>query len=187
MVIGVGGVLWLSFTILALFGYEWAKVDSTKIALLGAIPTVVVTYVVGIILDRTADIIFRPWSNKLRARTFGSLEEFQKARAAVYDKSALRPLFEYSRSRLRISRAWALNSVAIGVAFGAFVWSQLPPDRPRVKLTVFASVVLTVLTAGCVMVRKTPAAVGRTSGLVDAAGPSRPILHLSSQPDASRL
>jgi len=68
-------------------------------------------YVIGIIIDRVADALFSGWERKLRKIGFPDspmpivVLRFELARGNEH----LNHQFEYNRTRMRISRASALN------------------------------------------------------------------------------
>lgn len=141
LVIGVGAAIWLVLIVLASFGFSWIRLENFDTAL-GLIPAVAIVYLLGILVDRVADKIFKPWSDRIRLRRFRTIESFQEVRAEVYDRSPLRNLFEYSRSRLRVCRSWALNAFLISVAVNTFIWVQLGDGLPRLRLSLIATFVL---------------------------------------------
>jgi hypothetical protein len=147
IVIGIGALAWVTLAILAVFGYSWLTFDRAT-SVMGLVPLLSLTYLLGIIVDRIADQIFQRPSRRLLAHWFSSQEEYKHAKDVVYLRSPLRSLMEYNRSRLRICRGWVTNCVAAVLALNLFVWSQLPGDLPRSKLAVTGSVMLVLLGLG---------------------------------------
>lgn len=139
VVIGVGAAVWVVLLLLSLFGYGWISFD-TLLSFPALIPGLAIVYVLGIVIDRIADKIFERWATPLGSQWFKSAEEYRRARMLIYTRSdALRDLFEYSRSRLRICRGWALNSLFILLTLNLFVWSQMPPESLRWKISFFGT------------------------------------------------
>jgi hypothetical protein len=98
---------------------------------------------------RSPDLIFRRWTSSLRQATFGSQAKYYEARALVYAKAeALKDLFEYSRSRLRICRGWTINSVLILCSLNAFIWLGLPKSNLQIRLSICGSLIFVLLTIG---------------------------------------
>ncbi len=148
LVIGVGAAIWLVLIVLTFLGFDWVELEDLSKAI-GLIPAVAVVYLLGIVVDRVADKLFKPWSDKIRLRQFSTIEAFQTARGEVYERSPLRGLFEYSRSRLRICRSWTFNAVLSACAANAFIVAQLEDGVPRFRLSVVATAVLLGIGTAC--------------------------------------
>ena len=147
IIIGAGSFGAAVLVVLGVFGYRWiplSQVRSVQV-LVGALPVV---YVLGIVTDRIADALFKRWSIIIRSSAYPNEDAYHLARAVVYQKSPFRDLFEYSRSRLRIARGWAVNCVLILVGFDVFVGIQLPRATPRLTIAIFGSAVLILLLIG---------------------------------------
>ena len=139
VVIGISAAFWVLLLVFTVFGYGWLSIEElfTWPAL---VPGLAVVYALGIVVDRFADNFFERRALPLSARWFKSEEEYQHARMFIYTRSdALRDLFEYGRSRIRICRGWAFNSFMSAIALNLFVWVQMPADDVRWKLSVFGS------------------------------------------------
>jgi len=148
IVIGVGAVFWIALVILSVFNYTWVPFDKI-ISLPTLVPALSVIYVLGIVVDRLADWIFHFWAESLCRKWFESLEEYHAARTLIYTRAeSLRDLFEYSRSRLRICRGWALNCILIVSSLNLFIWVRLPADEVRLKLSMFGSLSLGIFALG---------------------------------------
>ncbi|MGH2750778.1 MAG: hypothetical protein ACRDK3_07895 [Actinomycetota bacterium] len=147
IVIGVGAAGWLGLTILAVFGYKWVNVDS-----LGSLPLLVpllsITYLLGIVVDRAADRMFDRQAQRQLRRSFENRQAYEKARILAAAKSPLLDLMEYNRSRLRICRGWIVNCAALGISLNAFVWSQLPEELPRARISVASTLIVLGLGLG---------------------------------------
>lgn len=148
VVIGIGATIWVLLLLFTIFGYGWASFE-TILSWPALIPGLAVVYALGIIVDRFADRLFEQWAVPLGSRWFKSEEEYHRARVLIYTQSdALRDLFEYSRSRLRICRGWAFNSVLTIGALNLFIWVRVPADDLRLKLAVFGSLVFALFAYG---------------------------------------
>jgi len=127
VVIGIGGLLWLLAIAVSIVGFHPIAAVLHSTAFL--IPGLSIAYVVGIVLDRIADWLFGPWDRRLRVSLLGSLDEYRRARMLLYGRGTkgIRMLFDYTKSRIRIARAWCLSMalcsltlpwVALGAAKG---------------------------------------------------------------------
>lgn len=160
IVIGTGTAIWLVLLTLTFFGYEWVKLDKEWMdSSFVAVFSLIIVYVLGILFDRFANSIFKDdtriggrlyklvfgkkKAHKKPPKPFENYDEYDNTKAAVYSQlESLRDLYEYNRSRLRICRGWALNCVLIIVSLNLFIWTRLPQDYPRVRLSASASVLL---------------------------------------------
>lgn len=141
IVIGVGTLAVLMLIIMSIFGYEWIIWDKlTSLTML--IPLLSITYLLGIVIDRFADLIYSNWSKKLRLQQFPSNNKYHDARTYVYQCANERivSLFLYGRSRLRIIRSWSLNCVLLTFVIPIFVWvrcSQIG-NETKILITIFS-------------------------------------------------
>jgi len=119
LVIGIGGVLWLSLAVASIFGYRFNKgfpqVDPLLLIALGGI-----AYLLGIVIDRLAFSIFGIIEKKNQELVLGksgmpTARVIERYILLNSDKLASQIL--YNRSRLRICRAWILNFALITLAF----------------------------------------------------------------------
>lgn len=75
----------------------------------------------GVVVDRLADVLTEP----LRGWTTKGLPDQEEARAIrleVLREPALADRLEYLRTRWRIARGWAVNSLLISVAWPFYAW-----------------------------------------------------------------
>jgi hypothetical protein len=147
IVIGIGAAAWLGLTVIGIFGYSWVTFgEFSSIAALA--PLLGVVYVLGIIVDRVADQAFDPLAKRLVLRWFSDKDQYYADFNLVYIESPTRTLVEYTKSRIRICRAWVINCIASAVALNVFVWSQLPDSFPRGKVAVICSIGLLTVSVG---------------------------------------
>jgi len=140
LIIGLQASLWLFVLMLVVFGVNWLQALAT-IGLADWQTVIVVIalsiiYVIGIIVDRLADFAFTAWDRKMRNRIFPNaplpigVMRFQLGK----DNEYLNRQFEYTRSRIRISRASILNFVLTTI-FGVWLIIQLqfpsPPEKTK--------------------------------------------------------
>jgi hypothetical protein len=89
----------------------------------------------GILIDRIADRVFCKLSEgRIRKKYFGkSVEDHQNARRTIALASPqLYAIRQYActRTRIRICRGWALNSIALAAAGSWHVWREFGGDLP---------------------------------------------------------
>lgn len=148
VVIGTGAAVWVTLAVFAVFDYTWVSYDKAK-DLPALIPGLCAIYVLGVVMDRLADWLFGFRAEQLRREFFKNPEDYHKARIFIYTRAeGLRDLFEYGRSRLRICRGWALNSVLIVVTLNLFAWTRLPADELRWKISLFGTLAFGLLAYG---------------------------------------
>lgn len=117
VVIGVGAAAWVAMLAAGVFGIDW--IDPAWLQNYAVLVVLLaVVYLLGIISDRMADVIFdRLFSGPLRTRYFTSKREYQDARRMVFDLSGrLADMHEYGRTRIRICRGWTVNAALIVVS-----------------------------------------------------------------------
>ncbi|MEM6806442.1 MAG: hypothetical protein AAF696_33900, partial [Bacteroidota bacterium] len=102
-------------------------------------------YVLGVIFDRWVDNLFdRFFKENYENPDFLPREEYYYARTKVYLASQdLKNLLEYGKSRIRICRAWAFNSLMI--AFFGFFYVMASPHSPLTNLLLKVKVGMTIL------------------------------------------
>ncbi len=140
VIIGMGSAIWIFFLVISIFGFSW--VDSNKLLSLPAlIPFLSLTYVVGIVIDRIADTLFEwLWAKELFRKYYENKDDFHNDRRIIYiHEGRLASLLEYGRSRLRICRGWALNSVLIFLTLNLFAWTKIPDFPLRIQVSIFGS------------------------------------------------
>lgn len=132
MVIGIGALSAIFLAVAAFidFGAErWTSPNNDNVvAILILAPILALTYVLGIIIDRGADWLFRTlWADSLRRRFFANdIDAYHRARRAVLaGPPKLAALLEYARSRMRICRGWTVNAAFLVVAWNLFAARQL--------------------------------------------------------------
>ncbi len=150
VVIGVGAFVWVVLLVLSMFWYHWVPIDRL-LTPAAVIPLLSIIYVLGIVSDRVADVLFAVlWARTLRGRRFTDIETYYAARRNILTKSErLSELLEYGRSRLRICRGWVLNAFVILVSFNVFVWARLREWSGARGLSILVSALLLILAAGC--------------------------------------
>lgn len=123
VVIGAGVVIWIALLTLSVLGIP-SLILGEALLIASAIPMLATIYVAGIIWDRIADHVFeRIWTDRWRSEFFTDKMEYYDARRTILTRSdRLSDLLEYGRSRMRICRAWVLNSILIGVSFNIFLF-----------------------------------------------------------------
>jgi hypothetical protein len=137
VVIGVGVVIWISVLVLTLFGYHWVPWKNIS-AIIVLLPFLALTYMLGIIIDRLADKIFENWSKKIRKQYFLIDSEYHVARTYTYTyaNEKIIDLFEYSRSRMRISRSWSINNLILLISAPMLIWVRFPNLLPNLRTSI---------------------------------------------------
>jgi len=132
IVVGLGAFSWLALLLLAVLGVDMALLRAILAEPAAALPALVLIYLLGIVTDRAADRLFNlQWGEKKQRSLYpGGTEQFHQDKTLVLGQSdRFAQMYEYSRSRQRICRGWALNGALLLVA--AFLllftrFSQLP-------------------------------------------------------------
>jgi hypothetical protein len=138
IVIGYGSLLCLLLLITSIFGYSWISFE--KISSLAAVlPSLVFAYVLGVLVDRLADWLFRIWDREIRALQLTEkskvCEDYQRVRTIVFDSSeSLRDWFYYGRSRVRICRGWTVNFISILITANFFICIQIHSLDLKLKI-----------------------------------------------------
>jgi hypothetical protein len=149
IVIGAGFGIWLSILVLTVFNYDWVPwKDISSIIVL--IPFISIVYALGIILDRIADRSFDHWSRKIFKKYFSSVSEYHTIKNYIYTNAneKIINLFEYSRVRMRISRAWSINNILILISIPLFIWIRFPKLQSNTKtsLLIFSTITFGLFT-----------------------------------------
>src|SRR5215216_6026488 len=131
VVVGTGAALFVALLFYTLFGdrlllghplSSLAKPDD----LASIIPVLSFIYVLGIIIDKIAYRVFKSKEDCLRKKNFGELGDdlYYKKRHSLYTSANMTQaieVFEYGRSKVRICRGWAVNSVLLILALICFM------------------------------------------------------------------
>ncbi len=138
IVIGIGAFAWIAIATLSIFGYKWIPLEQV-FSVSAIVPFLSFVYIVGIVTDRIADVLFDViWIRRLQRKHYSSVEAAREDRRLVYSKNEyLANLIEYGRSRLRICRGWAFNSVLIMVASNFFIAAQAADPLLRTRLFIW--------------------------------------------------
>lgn len=147
IIIGSGAMSWLGLLFLSLFGYAWIHWDKVT-SVVALIPFITLVYSLGIVIDRLSDQLFSKWDKKIRLNTFPNNSEYNTARTYTYTYATdkIVNLFEYGRSRIRISRSWFINNLMLIFSIPIFVWTQFAnvPFTLRLSITFFGLIVFSV-------------------------------------------
>lgn len=145
IVIGIGAGFWIALLVFAIFGYSWIP-DNNMFSLISAIPFLATVYVLGIVSDRLIDKFFdKLWGTDLRVQYFeGPIEYFKARRIVITSSDRMADIIEYSRSRLRICRGWAVHSILIAVAIPVFAYAQFT-DEMALKISIAGCTIFCIL------------------------------------------
>lgn len=150
LVIGVGAFTWLAMLMLSAFGYS-DVLPSQIFSIPALLPVIALVYVLGILTDRIADILFEKlFINSIRKKYYANTKQhFEDRRTILVYSERLSELLEYGRSKLRIVRGWALNFLLILVSLNIFIATQVLEQQFRMNLLVFGNATLILLTILC--------------------------------------
>lgn len=137
IVIGAGAAIWLIILLVSVFGYTWIPWKETT-AFVALIPVLSVVYVLGIVVDYLAFLLYWKWNERLRRQKFLNNEEYESTKIYVYTYATSNIInrLEYDRSRIRIVRAWSINCFILGINTIIFVWTQLSLIRFSLRLSI---------------------------------------------------
>jgi hypothetical protein len=141
LVTGVQAFVWIALLIVTIFGKGWVSVKTEpgfEVVLIAI--ALAFAYALGILIDRVADWIFRPFDNRLRGKNREQPTEWRLEVLARYPELAKD--LAYSRGRSRIARATSLNVTLITAAGLAFLWVRTSFPPPGGAWQVVAGVLL---------------------------------------------
>ena len=153
LIAGIQVVIWFVLLILTIFGYEWVSTFPTQalsnwqVLITATILSFV--YVLGILFDRLADLIFSKWDRSIAYKRFPNAPHafavirFQLSK----DNEFLNHQFEYTRSRLRIARASSLNFAITTILALIFVATRLRDIQDYSRLLIFIALTGIFLTS----------------------------------------
>jgi len=143
IVIGIGAFIWIVLATFSIFGYKWVPLDQL-FSVSAIIPFLSIVYIVGIVTDRIADVLFDAiWGSRILSKHYADLNLARQDRRLIYSKDEyLANLIEYGRSRLRICRGWAFNALLIIIASNFFISTQISDDYLKTKLFVWVNLLI---------------------------------------------
>lgn len=143
IVIGIGAVIWIVLGTFSIFGYTWVPSEEL-FSVSTLIPFLSLVYIVGIVTDRIADVLFEAiWVPKLQKKYYSSSAISRDDRRLIYSSNEyLANLIEYGRSRLRICRGWAFNGVLIMIAANFFIATQVSGRDLQNKLFIWVNLLV---------------------------------------------
>ena len=113
LIIGFQGGVWILLLIFSVFGYNWLlELQSTGISDWQTLITALLLsmfYVLGIMIDRTADAIFSGWSQRIKQTVFPNSTAPTSAIRFGLTNEYLNRQIEYTRTRMRIVRSSSIN------------------------------------------------------------------------------
>jgi hypothetical protein len=176
IVVGVGGAIAIMLAACAVFGVDdVASAIDTLSGISTILPLLALIYVLGIVIDSFAKLLFTIPKKTIRTKKFrlpqsdqneireslgvspiedwdkngeGEMRLFYHARAYVYQHAdGLRGLFEYTRSMQRICRGWVFNSVFILISYLMCRWTD--PVSTSLQENLFVSALFVIYGLGC--------------------------------------
>ena len=138
VVIGIGAIVWVVLATFGIFGYQWVPFDKL-FSVSALIPFLSFVYIMGIVTDRIADVIFETvWTPRLMKKHYPSAGVARDDRRLIYSRNEyFANLIEYGRSRIRICRGWTFNTVLILIASNYFIFMQVPNGDLRNQLFIW--------------------------------------------------
>jgi hypothetical protein len=89
------------------------------------------------------------WESKIRQNYYNDQKDyFADKRIINIHPGRLGDLLEYGRSRMRICRGWAFNSVFLLIFSNVFIWTQVKVESPRILISIVISFLLILLIFG---------------------------------------
>ena len=148
LVIGFNALAWILLIVFSVFGYDF-DIDVTELAI-GSLPVLCLVYVVGIVTDRVADVIFEKlWADSFKNDLFKSRSDYHDSRTTIIMHSdRLAEIIENGRSRIRICRGCAFNSFVTIICFNVFLWARAMGTGVALGIAVFGNLFLTLLCIG---------------------------------------
>jgi hypothetical protein len=152
LVIGIGACVWVVLFVAAALGYrvdyDVARIEPSLIVVL-----VGVAYVLGIATDRLAYALFRKVEERIEKHVARSRDDLATTREesdpagatqmenyVLTSSEVLGVKIQYNRSRLRICRAWVVNTLAAAVA--VVVWDLRVGSLPLTMLLIVVGAIL---------------------------------------------
>lgn len=134
IVVGLHATIWVGLLGLATFGYRLDELDR-MLSLNLAVPVLALSYVLGIVVDKLADLLVIARDQRIR-KQYAAPDEpsFLDMRFAILSRSdAVYQQLEYIRSRMRIARAailnWGLTTLALLIVLWVHPGVALSADR----------------------------------------------------------
>lgn len=123
LLIGIGAALWIGLLFISVFGIDPNSIVelTAKNQIMWAAIGIAVLYILGILVDRLADLVFDKKNKKIMHRYYENRKQLLIDRTMIYKETS--PLVDniaYGRSRMRICRGWIFNLVWI-ILFGNIV------------------------------------------------------------------
>lgn len=158
LIIGLQTSLWTFLLVLNVFGNSWFQVlQSTGLYNWQAVIIILllsIFYVLGIIIDRLADLVFSRWDRRIADKIIPhppwpiSVMRFELGR----DNEYLNRQFEYTRSRMRIARASSLNFGASTILVMLLILTRLQSTSAteRWEYFIFTSIIGVLLTVAAI-------------------------------------
>ncbi len=147
LIIGLQATIWLFLLVVDIWGYRW--LSNLQTIGLSDWQTVIVVlalsfvYVLGIVFDRIADLVFSSWDKRIRNQIIPNphlpvaVMRFELGK----DNEYLNRQFEYTRSRMRIARASSINFGLTTLLAIVFVLVHLQGNPAQVGYLLFAVLV----------------------------------------------
>ena len=126
LIIGIQVAIWLILMFLSIFGVDWFVFEKIKgFEIIIAALALPIVYPIGIFVDNLADSLLDKWNWKIRGEYIPEKSQSVIKLLVIAKNEWLAAIFEYSRTRIRISRSTALNFLIITVILPTFIITRL--------------------------------------------------------------
>lgn len=145
IVIGLQVTLWLALVVLLFFGHGWLNLSElVKWQTTGTLILLAFAYTIGTLFDRLTNRIFSRLNEGLKTREFPDPPAALVAirYAVAKENEYLNRLFEYTRSRMRIARATAINAPIISLLLLAYYFIRMNTWTLETKFAIGAFTVI---------------------------------------------
>ena len=140
IIIGIEGFIWMCTFLVDIIGYEATGVLAYILGNFSASLLLVgILYIIGILLDRFADIVFQKKENTIRNKS----GLYAKNTALVWKKYDAVRYAEFSRTRVKILRASVLNLPLISLGFILYAMRYLDKSYMIVMYILFLGMLFT--------------------------------------------
>lgn len=123
LVIGTGAMIALALVLTSMIQLDthWLSSTLEDYSLLVALFAFSFIYLLGIVVDRLADMLFDARSQQIKATVYKADENILADKINIYHNATpLVEMINYGRSRMRICRGWILNLLFIIIAFDGY-------------------------------------------------------------------
>lgn len=143
---GIEAMGWIGVILLSVLKVPWHSLDiPSGVGTLLCVAGLVVTYAVGVVVDRVSDLLFLPVDRMIERRLIRGLPSEPMMRLEVLHRSeGLGSLLSYARSRVRIARSTFLNLLILIVVIVSLSLVDKNWGRAIISSPLLVSIVIIV-------------------------------------------